>query len=168
MRRLLLRSIMGSGVLLLGLTAYSQDRDRDRDRDEDRYHRVQRGEDWWRGRRFERVREDLDHGQSVTFPFSADQYRLNRVKQELNELQAKLAENRYDQPELDDVISAMQRVVSDNHLSGRDRELLNDDLSRLRAFREHHDGYRLERLPAVTDSLTVAARLRIWRTGPLQ
>ena len=142
MRRLLLRSIMGSGLLLLGLTAYSQDRDRDRDRDEDRYHRLQRGEDWWRGRMFERVRDDLDHVQSVTFPFSADQYRLNRVKQELNELQAKLAENRYDQPELDDVISAMQRVVSDNHLSGRDREMLNDDLSRLRAFREHHDGYR--------------------------
>jgi len=133
---------MGSGLLLLVLTAYSQDRDRDRDRDEDRYHRVQRGEDWWRGRMFERVRDDLDHVQSVTFPFSADQYRLNRVKQELNELQAKLAENRYDQPELDDVISAMQRVVSDNHLSGRDRDLLNDDLSRLRAFREHHDGYR--------------------------
>jgi ABC-type transporter Mla subunit MlaD len=131
---------MGSGLLLLGLTAYSQDRDRDRD--EDRYHRVQRGEDWWRGRMFERVRDDLDHVQSVTFPFSADQYRLNKVKQELNELQAKLAENRYDQPELDDVISAMQRVVSDNHLSGRDRELLNDDLNRLRAFREHHDGYR--------------------------
>ncbi len=142
MRRLLLRSIMGSGLLLLGLTAYSQDRDRDRDRDEDRYHRTQRGEDWWRGRMFERVRQDLDHVQSVTFPFSPDQYRLNRVKQELNELQAKLAENRYDQPELDDVITAMQRVVSDNHLSGRDRDLLNDDLSRLRAFREHHDGYR--------------------------
>ena len=142
MRRLLLRSIMGSGLLLLGLTAYSQDRDRDRDRDEDRYHRIQRGEDWWRGRMFERVRDDLDHVQSVTFPFSADQYRLNRVKQELNELQAKLAENRYDQPELDDVISAMQRVVSDNHISGRDRDLLNEDLTRLRAFREHHDGYR--------------------------
>jgi ABC-type transporter Mla subunit MlaD len=131
---------MGSGLLLLGLTAYSQDRDRDRD--EDRYHRLQRGEDWWRGRMFERVRDDLDHVQSVTFPFSADQYRLNKVKQELNELQAKLAENRYDQPELDDVISAMQRVVSDNHLSGRDREMLNDDLNRLRAFRERHDGYR--------------------------
>ena len=142
MRRLLLRSIMGSGLLLLGLTAYSQDRDRDRDRDEDRYHRTQRGEDWWRGRMFERVRQDLDHVQSVTFPFSPDQYRLNRVKQELNELQAKVAENRYDQPELDDVISAMQRVVSDNHISGRDRDLLNEDLTRLRAFREHHDGYR--------------------------
>jgi hypothetical protein len=142
MRRLLIRSIMGSGLLILGLTAYSQDRDRDRDRDEDRYHRVDRGDQWWRGRMFERVRDDLGHVESVTFPFSADQYRLNKVKQELNELQAKYAENRYDQPELDDVISALQRVVSDNHLSGRDREMLNDDLNRLRGFREHHDGYR--------------------------
>src|SRR5258708_16250503 len=138
MRRLLLRSIMGSGLLLLGLTAYSQDRDRDRDRDEDRYHRVQRGEDWWRGRMFERVRDDLDHVQSVTFPFSADQYRLNRVKQELNELQAKLAENRYDHPELDDVISAMHRVVSDNHLSGLHPDLFNADLNPFRAFPAHH------------------------------
>jgi len=137
-----MRSIMGSGLLLMGLTAYSQDRDRDRDRDEDRYHRSERGDQWWRGRMFERVRDDLDHVQSVTFPFSADQYRLTRVKQELNELQAKYAGNRYDQPELDDVISALQRVVSDNHLSGRDREMLGDDLNRLRAFREHHDGYR--------------------------
>src|SRR5260370_5605073 len=141
MRRLLLRSIMGSGLLLLGLTAYSQDRDRDRDHDEDRYHQIQRGEDWWRGRMFERVRDDLAHVQSVTFPFSADQYRLNRVKQELNELQAKLAENRYDQPELDDVISAMQRVVSDNHFSGLRRDLLNDGLNRFRPCREHHDSY---------------------------
>jgi len=136
---------MSSGLLLLGLTAYSQDRDRerDRDRDEDRYHRTDRGGDqYWKGRMFERVRDDLGHVQSVTFPFSADQYRLNKVKQELNELQAKMAENRYDQPELDDVIASMQRVVSDNHLSGRDREMLNDDLNRLRNFREHHDGYR--------------------------
>ena len=142
MRRLFIRSIMTSGLLLFGLTAYSQDRDRDRDRDEDRYHRDARGDEWWQGRMFERVRDDLNHVQSVTFPFSADQYRLTKVKQELNELQAKLAEHRYDQPELDDVISALSRVVTDNHLSGRDREMLNDDLNRLRGFRERHDGYR--------------------------
>ncbi len=145
MRNLFLKSIMTSGLLLLGTAAYSQDRDRDRgdrDRDEERYHRDDRGAQWWQGRMFERVRADLDHIQAVTIPFSGDQYRLNKVKQELNELQAKMAENRYDQGPLEDVISAMQRVVSDNHLSGRDREMLNDDLNRLRSFREHHDGYR--------------------------
>ncbi len=144
MRHLLIKSVMTSGMLLLGMTAYSQDRDRDRDRDrnEDRYHQEDRGAQWWQGRMFERVRADIEHVQSGTFPFSGDEYRLTKVKQELNELQAKMAEHRYDQPELDDVISALQRVVSDNHLQGRDREMLSDDLSRLRAFRERHDGYR--------------------------
>jgi hypothetical protein len=33
----------------------------------------------------------------------------------------------------------MQRVVNDNRLSNRDREILNDDLNRLRKFRERHD-----------------------------
>ncbi len=142
MRHLFIKSIMTSGLLILGMTAYSQERDRDRDRDEERYHREDRGVQWWQGRMFERVRADLDHIQAVTFPFSADQYRLTKVKQELNELHSKMAQSRYDQPELDDVISSLQRVVSDNHLSGRDREMLNDDLNRLRSFRERHDGYR--------------------------
>jgi hypothetical protein len=33
-------------------------------------------------------------------------------------------------------------VVADNRLSGRDRDMLNDDLGHLRDFQEHHDGYR--------------------------
>jgi hypothetical protein len=144
MRHLFVKGIVTSGLLLLGMTAYAQDRDRDRDdrRDEDRYHREDRGEQWWQGRMFDRVRTDIEHIQAGTFPFSSDEYRLTRVKQELNELQAKMAEHRYDQPELDDVISALQRVVSDNHMQGRDRDMLADDLNRLRSFREHHDGYR--------------------------
>jgi hypothetical protein len=46
---------------------------------------------------FERVRQDLDHVQSA--PFSgADEYRIARTKQQLDELQSKAAESRYDQP----------------------------------------------------------------------
>lgn len=135
-----LRGMVCSSLLLFAVTVVAQDRDRDRD--EDRYHRLTRDEGWWRGHMFQRVREDLDHVQSVTFPFSADQYRLSRVKTELNELQTKYEARGYSQPEMDDVIGALSRVVSDNHLSGRDREILNDDLNRLREFREHHEGYR--------------------------
>jgi hypothetical protein len=64
------------------------------------------------------------------------------VRHELDELQAKYVERGYDQPELDDVIGALQRVVADNRLSNRDRDMLTDDLHRLREFREHHEGYR--------------------------
>jgi len=137
-----LKSLACCGWLVLALAAYAQDRDRDdRYRDEERYHRDARDESWWRGHLFQRVRDDIDHVQSVS-RFEGDQYRLDRVRRELDELQAKYVERGYDQPELDDVIRALQRVVADNRLSQRDRHLLGDDLSRLREFREHHEGYR--------------------------
>jgi hypothetical protein len=130
---------------------YQGDRDRgdrgDRDRvyrDDDVYHRDRddrfRGNDW-RQRFFERIREDLDHVQSGAFPFGADQYRLARTRQELDELQGKLAAGRYDQRELDEVIGAMGQVVRDNRLSRGDRDVLNDDLNRLRDFRARHNDY---------------------------
>lgn len=139
MKHVLLKGLVSSSLLLFGVTAGAQDRDRDRD---DRYEHQARDEGWWRGRLFERVRADLDHVQAVTPEFSADQYRLVKVKEELNELQRKYEARGYDSSEMEDVVAAMQRVVSDNHLSGRERDMLSDDLSRLRAFQEHHDGYR--------------------------
>jgi hypothetical protein len=44
----------------------------------------------------------------------------------------------YDERQLDLVIGSMSRVVSDNHMSPRDRDILNDDISRLKDYREHH------------------------------
>ncbi|HTA68516.1 MAG TPA: hypothetical protein VK776_09570 [Bryobacteraceae bacterium] len=119
--------------------------DRDRAyRDDDAYHRDRderfRGNEW-RQRFFERMREDLEHVQSKAFPFGADQYRLERTRQELDELQGKLAAGRYDERELDEVIAAMDRVVRDNRLSRNDRDILTDDLSRLREFRARHNDY---------------------------
>ena len=112
--------------------------------DEDAYHRDR--DDWyreqnWRGRLFQKVREDLDHVQSVTFPSGGDQFRFASTRHELDELQSKLAAGRYDEQELDEVIEALQRVVQDNRMSARDRDLLADDLNRLLDFRARHDSY---------------------------
>jgi hypothetical protein len=112
--------------------------------DEDAYHRDR--DDWyreqnWRGRLFQKVREDLDHVQSVTFPGGGDQFRFASTRHELDELQSKLAAGRYDEQELDEVIEALQRVVQDNRMSARDRDLLADDLNRLLDFRARHDSY---------------------------
>jgi len=113
-------------------------------RDEDVYHRDRdewyRGQNW-RGQLFERVRQDLDHVQLATFPSGGDQFRLANTRQELDELQSKLAAGRYDERELDDVIRALQRVVQDNRMPARDRDVLADDLDRLRDFRARHDSY---------------------------
>jgi len=124
--------------MLFGLTASMQAQ---RPRDDDSYHRDRddyyRG-DQWRARFFERIRDDLNHVQSSTFPLSRDEYRIARAKEELGELQNQLSEHRYNEREVNDVIDALQRVVSDNRLEGRDREILSDDLNRLREFRERH------------------------------
>lgn len=91
----------------------------------------------WHMRLFDRVRDDLNRVQQVDFN-GRDQFRIARTKDELNDLQGKLASHRYDQPQLDEVIGSMNRIVASNRLPPRDREMLNDDLMHLRDYREHH------------------------------
>ena len=88
---------------------------------------------------FANVREDLDHIQSKTFPIGRDEYRIVRTKQQLDELQSDLAAHRYAEAKLDEVIGTLQKVVADNRMSGRDRDLLNEDLNHLREYRAHHE-----------------------------
>ena len=120
---------------------FGRDQDRPRDQDMDSYHRDRddyfRG-DQWRQQFFRRIREDVDHVRSVTFPFGADQYRLQRTLQELDEMQDLLARGRYNRDELNDVMGALGSVLRDNRLSGRDRDILSDDMDRLRQFRDRH------------------------------
>ena len=144
MRHILMQVIAGAGLLVFGTTmGVAQDRDHDRDHDRDGWYQSRdtfyHGEHW-RASLFQRVREDLDRVQASSFRGS-DELRIDRTKQELNELQTKLAAGRYDQPELDEVIAAMTRVVDSNRLSPRDRDVLNDDLSRMRDYREHHENW---------------------------
>jgi hypothetical protein len=137
MKSILLKSFAGAGLLVFSLTASAQDRSRD----EDSYHadRDARFQDeHWRGRLFDDVREDLQHVQAATWPGGGDQYRLDRTVNELNILQSKLASHVYDERDLDDVIAVMSRVVSDNRMAPRDRDILSDDLSRMRQYRDHH------------------------------
>jgi len=113
-------------------------------RDDDAYHRDRddyyRG-DQWRARMFDRVRDDLNHVQISSFAGMRDEYRLDRVKQQLGDLQSQLADHRYNEAELTDVINRLQHVAADSHLNGRDRDILNDDVGRLQQFRDHHDAW---------------------------
>jgi hypothetical protein len=95
----------------------------------------------WRRNLFQRVREDVEHLERSTIPFTGDRARLARTVGELNELQGKLSQGRYDERQLGDVMNALRAVVDENRMSPRDRDILSDDLNRLRAFREHHEDY---------------------------
>ena len=134
-RNVLLSSLAGGALLFLSFapSLAAQDRD-DYHHDRDAYFH---GENWHQ-RIFERVREDLQHVQSVTWPNGGDQYRLDRTMEELNDLQSKLANRVYDESELDRVIDTLGRVASFNRMAPHDRDILTDDIARLREYREHH------------------------------
>ena len=95
----------------------------------------------WRATFFQHIREDLDHVDANTFPYGRDEARLQRTKVQLDELQQKLAQGIYDERELDDAIGALQMVVSSNRLGPADRDVLTDDLARMREFRTRHDQF---------------------------
>ena len=106
--------------------------------DRDRFYRERedfyRGRDW-RGQLFARVRQDLDFVSRYSFR-GDDRYRINNTYRELDDLQRDYASGRWDRRALADVIESLDRVVSDNRLSPRDREILRDDATRLRELRE--------------------------------
>jgi hypothetical protein len=136
-KSILFSSVAGAGLLVFSLTAVAQDQPRD----DDSYHgdRDARFHDeHWRGRLFDDVRLDLQHVQAVTWPGGGDTYRLDRTVGELNDLQSKLANHVYDERQLDQVIASLGMVASYNRMAPRDRDILNDDISRLRDYRDHH------------------------------
>src|SRR5437016_13399827 len=125
MRNLLRASLVGSS-LLLAAAANAPYRSNDGDRD---YRYSDRG-DYRGGSALNRVWSDLERAEANSHPNGGDRRRFAKVREELSEFQ------RSGNPrELNDTVGALQRVVSQNRLSYRDRDILADDLNRLREFR---------------------------------
>jgi hypothetical protein len=85
----------------------------------------------------DRVRRDVDRAESESYRMASggDHKRFNKLREELGEFEGKLASGRFDKHELDDTIKNLQRVVNDNRLEYRDRDVLARDLAELREFR---------------------------------
>jgi hypothetical protein len=98
------------------------------------YDRGGRGDNRF-ARLFDRIRDDLGAARN-SMRGRGDDYRLDRVFEQLNELQRDYSRGRMNREQLDDVMGTLRRVVRDNRLSRRDRESLADDLDRLRELRE--------------------------------
>jgi hypothetical protein len=89
---------------------------------------------------FDRVRADLDRASAYAWASRADQKRFDQARRELFDFESRFDRGRYDRHELDQAISRMQKVVSQNSLDPGDRGALENDLRRMRdyrAFREH-------------------------------
>jgi hypothetical protein len=94
----------------------------------------------WRDHLFKDVREDVKHVEHVTWPEDKNPYRLNETEDELSVLQSELASGIYDEHKLDEVIGVLSKVVADNRIEFRDRDMLNEDLRYLRKYRKNQRG----------------------------
>ena len=94
----------------------------------------------WRAHIFEHVKFDLEHINSAIFAAPRERRRLDNTRRELTDLQAQLRSGgRYNEGELNDVIDSLVKSSNDQRLAPRDREVLTDDLVKLRDYREHHE-----------------------------
>jgi hypothetical protein len=120
-------------MMFFGLNAAAQSQDWYHDR-EARYNG-----DRWRSQVFSEVRTDLDHVWSAKHASDKERERLERTKQELTELQAKLDHREWDNGHVNDVIDSLRKSANDNRLSERDRAVLNDDVTRIKDLQNEHN-----------------------------
>ena len=139
MRRFLFSSTAGIGLLVFSLGAMAQGRGPGQD--EDPFHSDRdayfHGEHW-HARLFERVKKDVEHVRSTAWPHGGDKFRLDKTIAELDELQGKFSKHVYDDSELDRVINTLGRVASYNQMPPRERQIIDNDVTRLREYRDHH------------------------------
>jgi hypothetical protein len=130
MKRFLTASVI---MAALAMSAAAQDWYRER---EERY----RGEAW-RPRIFLHVRSDLEHVWSGRAA-DKERTRLERTEEELTKMQADLDQGRWDNGLLNDVIDSIKKSSNDDRLPPRDRDILADDLIRLKDFQDDHNHRR--------------------------
>lgn len=136
MRHSLIKSLIGSSLLVLGLSIQAQATPQRYDPYDNRAN-FQDFQDTQS--LFHQVRSDLDRAENSSVSPFGDRYSFEKARGELSELQRQWDENEYSPRQADSAIAAMQRVLSDNHLLLRDRDRLTEDLSRMRDFLATHE-----------------------------
>jgi len=124
MKRFLTATLLGASLVSVAAYAQYQPPYGYRYSDRDDYRRYRGGD------LFERVRADLDRVEGASYWNDGDRHRINKVREELGEFQRSGSHD-----ELNDAIGALQKVVNDNRMPPRDREMLAGDLYQMRDFR---------------------------------
>lgn len=93
----------------------------------------------WHAHVFIQVRGDLDHIYSAGAAADRERHRIERTKEELTALQAKLDQGVWDNGTVNDVIDSLRKSANDQRLAPEDRQILADDAVRIHAYQEHHN-----------------------------
>ena len=128
-----MRRIFTTALITAALAAAVMAQDWYQER-QDRY----RGEQW-RAHIFDQVRTDLEHVWSTYQAAPREQTRLNKTKEELYKMQTDLDQGRFDNGILNDVIDSLRKSSNDDRLAPRDREIIADDLIRLKDYQNNHE-----------------------------
>lgn len=126
--------ILATLILLSGTAAFGQSVPYDRPYGDRDYARQDRS-------LFDHVRMDLDRAAGYSYASRADLKRFDEARSRLFDFAGRFDQGRYEKHLLDDAIDRIQRVVANNSLDPRDRGALDDDLRRMRDYREfrnHH------------------------------
>lgn len=102
--------------------------------DRDQYYRGN-----WHGHVFTQVRGDLDHIYSAGAAADRERHRLERTRDQLTALQAKLDRGEWDNATVNDVIDSLRKSANDERLAPQDRQILADDAARIHDFQAHHN-----------------------------
>ena len=97
-----------------------------------------RGETW-HAHVFARVNEDLNHIYTAGAAKEREQARLQRTRDELTALQAKLDQGVWDNGTVNDVIDSLRKSANDQRLGPQDRQVLADDAARIHDFQRNHN-----------------------------
>ena len=122
---------IGVVISTLALAAMAQDWYQERS---SRY----QGEEW-RPHIFDYVRSDLEHVWSAYQAKDRERVRLDKTQEELYKMQVDLDQGRFDNGLLNDVIDSLRKSSNDDALATRDKEVLADDLVRLKDFQNNHN-----------------------------
>jgi hypothetical protein len=93
----------------------------------------------WHAHVFMQVRNDLDHIYSAGAAAEKERRRLERTKEELTGLQAKLDQGVWDNGTVNDVIDSLRKSANDQRLGPEDRQILADDAARIHEYQAHHN-----------------------------
>jgi hypothetical protein len=93
----------------------------------------------------EKVNIDLNRGYNQWHLSNGDQKRLNKAEERLREFARDWNQARFNKGLLDASISDVQHVLDKNHLYGRERDALWNDVERLRNMREAYDRHEIGR-----------------------
>lgn len=93
----------------------------------------------WHAHIFMQVRNDLDHIYSAGAAANRERQRIERTKQELTGLQAKLDQGVWDNGTVNDVIDSLRKSANDERLAPQDRQILADDAARIHDYQAHRN-----------------------------